>query len=44
LSKDYEHSGAAMETWCYLASISLLLWRLRPNPDAAVPYWRKLIA
>jgi len=44
LSKDYEHSGAAMETWCYLASISLLLRRLRPNRYAAVPYWRKLIA
>jgi putative transposase len=44
LSKDYEHSGAAMETWCYLASISLLLRRLRPNRYAEVPYWRKLIA
>jgi len=44
LSKDYEHSGAAMETWCYLASISLLLRRLRPNRYADVPYWRKLIA
>ena len=44
LSKDYEHSGAAMETWCYLASISLLLRRLRPNPDAEIPYWRKLVA
>lgn len=41
LSKDYEHSGAAMETWCYLASISLLLRRLRPNPQAERPYCRK---
>jgi putative transposase len=41
LSKDYERSGAAMETWCYLASISLLLRRLRPDPQAERPYWRK---
>ena len=41
LSKDYEHSAAAMESWCYLASISLLLRRLRPNPRAEIPYWRK---
>jgi hypothetical protein len=33
-----------METWCYLASLSLLLRRLRPNRYAEVPYWRKLIA
>jgi putative transposase len=41
LSKDYERSGAAMETWCCLASISLLLRRLRPDPQAERPYWRK---
>ena len=44
LSKDYEHSGAAMETWCYLASINLLLRRVRPNPDAEVPYRPKFVA
>ncbi|HEY7061856.1 MAG TPA: transposase [Chloroflexota bacterium] len=44
LSQDSEHSGAAMETWCYLASIHLLLRRLRPHRYADVPYWRKLIA
>ena len=42
LSKDYEHSGAAMETWWYLASISLLLGRLRPNPQVEAPYCRKI--
>jgi putative transposase len=42
LSKDYEHSAAAMETWCYLASISLLLRRLRPNPQVERPYCRKV--
>lgn len=42
LSKDYEQSGAAMETWCYLASISLLLRRLRPDPHAERPYGRKV--
>lgn len=42
LSKDYEHSGAAMETWCYIASISLLLRRLRPNPAVEAPYCRKV--
>jgi putative transposase len=42
LSKDYEQSGAAMETWCYLASISLLLRRLRPDADAEAPYCRKV--
>ena len=41
LSKDYEHSGAAMEAWCYLASISLLLRRLRPDLQAERPYCRK---
>ena len=42
LSKDYEHTGAAMETWCYLASISLLLRRLRPNLRVEAPYCRKV--
>ncbi len=42
LSKDYEQTGAAMETWCYIASISLLLRRLRPNRAAEAPYCRKV--
>jgi putative transposase len=41
LSKDYEQSGAAMETWCYIASIALLLRRLRPNTHVEAPYCRK---
>lgn len=41
LSKDYEQSGAAMETWCYLASIALLLRRLRPDSASPRPYGRK---
>jgi putative transposase len=42
LSKDYEQSGAAMESWCYLASIALLLRRLRPDATAAPPSCRKV--
>jgi putative transposase len=42
LSKDYEQSGAAMESWCYLASIALLLRRLRPDAAAEPPYCRKV--
>ena len=42
LSKDYEQTGAAMETWCYLASITLLLRRLRPNSQGEAPYCRKI--
>jgi putative transposase len=41
LSKDYEHTAAASETWCYLASIALLLRRLRPDPTVEQPYIRK---
>ena len=41
LSKDYEHTAAASETWCYLASIGLLLRRLRPDPAVEPPYTRK---
>ena len=41
LSKDYEHTTAASESWCYLASISLLLKRLRPVSRAEQPYRRK---
>ena len=41
LSKDYEHSGAAMEAWCYIASIALLLRRLRPDSTREAPYCRK---
>ena len=42
LSKDYERTAQAMESWCYLASIALLLRRLRPNPRREVPYARKV--
>jgi len=42
LSKDYEQTEAAMETWCYLASIALLLRRLRPNSRAEASYVRKV--
>lgn len=41
LSKDYEHTAAASETWCYLASIALLLKRLRPSATQEPPYVRK---
>jgi putative transposase len=41
LSKDYEQTAAASETWCYIASIALLLRRLRPNPALEPPYARK---
>jgi putative transposase len=40
LSKDYEHTAAASESWCYLASISLLLKRLRPTATQEPPYCR----
>ncbi len=40
LSKDYEHAAEYSESWCYLASIQLLLKRLRPPRDAEVPYAR----
>jgi transposase len=41
LSKDYEHATEYSESWCYLASIQLLLKRLRPPREAEVPYARK---
>ena len=41
LSKDYEHTAVASESWCYLASISLLLKRLRPSATQEPPYVRK---
>ena len=41
LSKDYERDPAASESWCYLASIQLLLNRLCPRPRAERPYLRK---
>lgn len=41
LSKDYEHTAEYSEAWCYIASIQLLLRRLRPAPDREVPYVRK---
>ena len=42
LSKDYEHTAAAAETWCYLASIGLLLKRLRPTTLVEQPYRSKV--
>jgi putative transposase len=41
LSKDYEHAAEYIESWCYIASIQLLLKRLRPHLDAEQPYARK---
>ena len=41
LSKDYEHAAEYSEAWCYLASIQLLLRRLRPAQQCEVPYARK---
>lgn len=41
LSKDYEHAAEYSESWCYLASIQLLLKRLRPPRGAERPYARK---
>jgi putative transposase len=40
LSKDYEHAAEYSESWCYLASIQLLLKRLRPPRGVEVPYAR----
>jgi putative transposase len=41
LSKDYEHAAEYSEAWCYIASIQLLLRRLRPASGAERPYVRK---
>jgi putative transposase len=41
LSKDYEQATAYSESWCYLASIQLLLKRLHPPRDVEAPYARK---
>lgn len=41
LSKDYEHAAEYSESWCYLASIQLLLNRLHPRQDREPPYTRK---
>ena len=41
LSKDYEHQGETSEALVYIASIQVLLRRLRPNPDARKPYLRR---
>jgi putative transposase len=38
LSKDYEHAAEYSESWCYIASIQLLLKRLHPRRDAEPPY------
>ena len=40
LSKDYEHTAAASESWCYLASIALRLKRLCPTATQEAPYRR----
>ena len=40
LSQDYEHTAAASESWCYLASIALLLKRLCPTATQEAPYRR----
>jgi putative transposase len=40
LSKDYEHAADYSEAWCYIASIQLLLRRLRPSQQHEVPYAR----
>lgn len=42
LSKDYEHTAAASESWAYLASIQGLLNRLRPRSTIERPYTRKI--
>lgn len=41
LSKEYEHLAEYSESWVYLASIHLLLKRLRPDRTAEAPYVRK---
>ena len=41
LSRDYEHAVEYSESWCYLASIQLLLKRLRPPRGREVPYARQ---
>ena len=40
LSKDYEHQCATSEAMVYIASIQVLLRRLRPNVDVEKPYVR----
>jgi putative transposase len=42
LSKDYEHAVQYSEAWCYIASIQLLLRRLRPASAVEQPYVRKV--
>ncbi len=41
LSKDYEHLCTVSETMVYIASIQVLLKRLRPNSDIEQPYRRR---
>jgi putative transposase len=41
LSKDYEQATQYSESWCYLASIQLLLKRLCPPDAVERPYVRK---
>ena len=38
LSKDYEHLCETSEAMVYIASIQVLLRRLRPNPNEKQPY------
>ena len=41
LSKDYEHAADYSEAWCYIASVQLLLRRLHPPQERAMPSARK---
>ena len=40
LAKEYEHLAASSMALLYLAACHLLLKRLAPDPDAALPYQR----
>ncbi len=41
LSKDYEHLCEVSETMVYIASIQVMLKRLRPNTNVERPYLRR---
>jgi putative transposase len=43
LSKDYEHLCETSEVMVYIASIQIMLKRLRPNPQLPRPYRRSSI-
>jgi putative transposase len=42
LSKDYEHRVEYSESWVYIASISRMLRKLRPDATEERPYARKM--